>query len=111
MHPARLPELALAGGVAFGVLLVAALARPGGMGMGDVKLAGVMGLYLGAATAPAMLAAFLGGSLAGLVVVARRGAAARKLAVPFGPFLAFGGVLGVVAGPQLVQFYATRFLA
>jgi len=58
LRPGELPELAIAGAVAFLFLLVAALLRPGGMGMGDVKLAGVMGLYLGASVAPAMLVAF-----------------------------------------------------
>ena len=111
VHPDRLPELLGAGALAFALLLMAALARPAGMGMGDVKLAGVIGLYLGASAAPALLAAFFAGSVVALGVLARRGAAARSLGLPFAPFLALGGVLGIVAGPELVDLYTSRFLA
>lgn len=110
LRPAELPELLIAGAGAFAALLVAALAYPGGMGMGDVKLAGVMGLYLGIAVVPAMLVAFLAGSVYGLAKIARHGARARKQAVPFAPFLAIGGMVGLIAGPELVELYATRFL-
>lgn len=103
-------ELAVAGAVAFALFLLAALAYPAGMGMGDVKLAGVMGLYLGVAIAPALLVAFLAGSLIGVALIARHGAAGRKLGVPFGPFLAAGGLVGVLAGPELVDLYVTSFL-
>jgi leader peptidase (prepilin peptidase)/N-methyltransferase len=76
------------------------------MGMGDVKLAAVMGLVLGSAVAPALFVALLTGTLAGLVVMARHGVqAGRKTAIPFGPFLALGGVVGVFAGPALVNVY------
>jgi leader peptidase (prepilin peptidase)/N-methyltransferase len=80
------------------------------MGMGDVKLAGVMGLYLGVAVAPALLVAFLAGSLVGLVGVARLGSAGRKVAIPFAPFLAAGGLVGLLAGNELVELYVERFL-
>ncbi len=106
----QLPELLISGSAAFALLLLAALAYPGGMGMGDVKLAGVMGLYLGSAIAPALLVAFATGSAVGLYAVAREGSAARKKAVPFAPFLALGGFVGIVAGPELVDLYTTRFL-
>jgi leader peptidase (prepilin peptidase)/N-methyltransferase len=111
VRPHQVPTLALAGAVAFLALLLVALAYPAGMGMGDVKLAGVMGLYLGLSVAPAMLAAFLGGTLVGVVKVARDGSGARKSGLPFGPFLALGGVLGVLAGPELVHAYHQHFLA
>ncbi|MFN2617400.1 MAG: A24 family peptidase [Thermoleophilaceae bacterium] len=111
IRPDALPELLVAGAAAFTFLLVAALAYPSGMGMGDVKLAGVIGLYLGAAVAPALLAAFLSGSLVGIALVARRGASARKQGVPFAPFLALGGLLGLIAGPELVDLYASHFLS
>jgi len=110
VRPDALLASLLAAGVAFGALLIAALARPGGMGMGDVKLAGVMGLYLGSAVAPAMLGAFAAGSVLGLVLLARHGARARRVAVPFAPFLAAGGLLGVLAGPELVEMYVDAFL-
>lgn len=105
-----LPEHLASAAGAFTFFLLAALAYPGGMGMGDVKLAGVMGLYLGAAVAPALLAAFTAGALVGLAIMAREGAAARKRGVPFAPFLALGGLVGVLAGPELVQLYEGRFL-
>jgi leader peptidase (prepilin peptidase)/N-methyltransferase len=105
------PERLIAGAAAAGALLIAALAYPGGMGMGDVKLAGVMGLFLGSAVAPAMLVALLAGVLFGALVVARKGArAGRKTAVPFGPFLAFGSLVGIFAGGALVNLYTTNFL-
>lgn len=107
--PASLPERALAGAAAGGALLAAALAHPRGMGMGDVKLAGVMGLFLGRSVAPALLVALLAGSLAGLGVIARHGAAARKRAIPFGPFLALGGLVGLFAGDRLVDWYLGTF--
>jgi leader peptidase (prepilin peptidase)/N-methyltransferase len=104
------PELLAWGAGAFGFLLLAALARPGGMGMGDVKLAGVMGLYLGSSVLPALLIAFLAGSLYGGLMMARHGVAARKMGVPFGPFLAVGGLMALLAGPDLVQAYKDTFL-
>ena len=106
-----LPELLIAGAAAFAFLLVAALVYPAGMGMGDVKLAGVMGLYLGAAVAPALLIGFAAGALVGLAVIAREGARARKKGLPFAPFLALGGLVGLLAGPELVDAYVDGFLS
>src|SRR2546421_1812267 len=105
-----LPELLIAGAAAFTFLLVAALIHPAGMGMGDVKLGGVMGLYLGASVAPALLIAFLSGSLVGVAIMVRHGAKGRKKGVPFAPFLAFGGVVGLLVGAQLVHLYAHHYL-
>ena len=107
---AFLPE-ALAGGAgAFAFLLLAALAYPAGMGMGDVKLAGVIGLYLGLSVIPALLVAFLAGSVVGLALIAREGRDARKKGVPFAPFMALGGLAGLLAGSELISLYADRFL-
>jgi leader peptidase (prepilin peptidase) / N-methyltransferase len=111
LDPTGEPERLIAGAAAGGFLLVAALAYPGGMGMGDVKLAAVMGLFLGRAVAAAMLIALLAGVLVGAVVIARRGAReGRKTAVPFGPFLALGGLVSVFAGQQLVDLYVNHLL-
>jgi leader peptidase (prepilin peptidase) / N-methyltransferase len=107
--PEDVVEHLAAGGIAFAVLLLLALAYPGGLGMGDVRLAGVMGLYLGVSLAPSLLAAFLAGSLCGLLMMARHGTAARKRALPFAPFLALGGLVGLLAGPELVDRYVQRF--
>jgi leader peptidase (prepilin peptidase) / N-methyltransferase len=106
-----LVENLIAGAGAFLFLLVAVIAYPRGMGMGDVKLAGAMGLYLGLSVIPALLVAFLSGSLVGIVIIAREGAAGRKKAVPFGVFLALGGLVGVLAGAELLELYEDEFLS
>jgi prepilin signal peptidase PulO-like enzyme (type II secretory pathway) len=70
-----------------------------------------MGLYLGVSVAPALLAALLSGTLVGAGIIARRGAAeGRKTAVPFGPFLALGALVGLFAGPEVVDWYRDTFL-
>jgi leader peptidase (prepilin peptidase) / N-methyltransferase len=107
--PGSLPERAIAAAAAGGLLLAAALAYPRGMGLGDVKLAAVMGLFLGREVAPALLVALLAGSLVGLAMIARHGTAARKQAIPFGPFLALGGVVGLLAGEELIDWYLGTF--
>jgi leader peptidase (prepilin peptidase) / N-methyltransferase len=106
----ELVENLVSGAGAFAFLLAAVIAYPRGMGMGDVKLAGAMGLYLGASVIPALLVAFLSGSVVGIVILAREGAAARKKAIPFGVFLALGGIVGVLAGPELIDLYESNFL-
>jgi leader peptidase (prepilin peptidase) / N-methyltransferase len=103
-------ELLMGGAGAFTFLLLAALIHPKGMGMGDVKLAGVMGLYLGASIVPAMLIGFLTGSVVGVAMLVRYGPAARKMGVPFGPFLAVGGFVALLAGPALIDLYTHHFL-
>jgi leader peptidase (prepilin peptidase)/N-methyltransferase len=107
--PGSLPERAVAAAAAGGLLFAAALAYPRGMGLGDVKLAATMGLFLGRNVGPAILVALLAGALVGLAMIAREGAAARKRAIPFGPFLALGGVVGLLAGDQLVDWYLGTF--
>jgi leader peptidase (prepilin peptidase)/N-methyltransferase len=107
--PGSLPERAIAAAGAGGLFFVAALAYPRGMGLGDVKLAALMGLFLGRNVAPAIFVALLTGSLVGLGVIARSGKAARKQAIPFGPFLALGGVVGLLVGDQLIDLYLSTF--
>jgi leader peptidase (prepilin peptidase)/N-methyltransferase len=107
--PSSLPERAAAAAGAGGLLFAAALIYPGGMGMGDVKLAAAMGFFLGVAVAPALLVALLVGSLVGIAMIAREGASARKRAIPFGPFLAIGGVTGLLAGQALIDLYLSTF--
>jgi leader peptidase (prepilin peptidase) / N-methyltransferase len=104
------PEQLIAAAAAGGFFLLAALAYPRGMGMGDVKLAGMLGLYLGRAVAPAIFAGLIAGVVVGAAVIARKGAReGRKTAVPFGPFLAFGGLVGLFFGDALVDSYLDRF--
>ena len=110
LEPGQVPEQLIAGAAAGGFFLVAALAYPRGMGMGDVKLAGMLGLYLGRAVAPAIFAALIGGVLVGALIMARKGAReGRRTAVPFGPFLALGALLGFFLGDALVDAYVDRF--
>ncbi len=101
----------LIAGVAAGLFLaIPALITPGKMGMGDGKLTGVMGLYLGAAVGPAILIGLLAGTLVGVIIVARVGmSAGRKTAVPFGPFLAFGGVVAMLLGEPMLDWYLDTF--
>jgi leader peptidase (prepilin peptidase)/N-methyltransferase len=80
------------------------------MGMGDVKLAGVMGLFLGRAVAPALFIALIAGTVVGAAIIARKGAAeGRKTAVPFGPFLALGSVVALFVGDDIVDWYLDSF--
>ncbi len=110
LHPEHLVEHLIAAVAAGGFLLAAALARPGGMGMGDVKLAAVLGLFLGRSTGPAILVALLAGTLIGALIIARKGAQeGRKTAIPFGPFLALGGLAGFFAGDLVVDWYLSNF--
>jgi leader peptidase (prepilin peptidase) / N-methyltransferase len=103
--PGGLPERAIAAAAAGGLFFLVVLAYPRGMGLGDVKLAATMGLFLGRAVAPAILFALLAGSAVGLALIARHGSEARKAAIPFGPFLALGGVIGMLVGNQLLDLY------
>jgi leader peptidase (prepilin peptidase) / N-methyltransferase len=104
-----LDERAIGAAAAGGALMVVSLAYPRGMGMGDAKLAGMMGLYLGRAVAPALLIGFLIGALVGVALIARHGSEARKQAVPFGPFLALGGVISLWFGDDMVDWYLDTF--
>jgi leader peptidase (prepilin peptidase)/N-methyltransferase len=107
--PSSIPERLEAAVAAGGVLFLIALAYPRGLGMGDAKLVAVMGLFLGSAVAPAVLVGFATGAVVGVVLIARQGAAARKKAVPFGPFLALGGLVGLWWGDAIVHWYVTTF--
>lgn len=104
-----LPERLIAAAAGGGFLLIVALAYPRGMGMGDVKLAAMMGLYLGSAVAPALLIGFAAGSVLGVGLILKHGSEGRRLAVPFGPFLALGGILGLLVGPDIVDWYTDSF--
>lgn len=107
--PGALPERLAAAAGAGGLFFLAALAYPRGMGLGDVKLAATMGLFLGRDVMPAIFVALLAGSAIGLAMIARQGADARKQAIPFGPFLALGGVVGLLAGSELIDWYLGAF--
>jgi leader peptidase (prepilin peptidase)/N-methyltransferase len=103
--PSGVPERLIAAAAAGGLLFLVAFAYPKGMGLGDVKLVATMGLFLGRAVAPAFLFALVAGSVVGLALIARGGAEARKMTIPFGPFLALGGLVGMLAGEALLDAY------
>jgi leader peptidase (prepilin peptidase)/N-methyltransferase len=99
------PEWAVAAAGACSFLLVAALVYPAGMGMGDVKLALLMGAALGWTVSVALIVAMLGAFVPSAVLLVRHGARARKLAFPFAPFLALGSVVALFAGARLLHWY------
>ena len=107
IDPSVLAENLIAGTAAGLGMLIVVLVYPAGMGMGDVKLSAVMGLYLGKSVAPALFIGFAAGAIVGMGIVAVRGAAARKQGVPFGPFLAFGGIVGLLFGPEIIDWYTS----
>jgi leader peptidase (prepilin peptidase)/N-methyltransferase len=110
LDPGFVPEQLIAGVAGGGFFFLAALAYPRGMGIGDVKLAAVLGLYLGRAVASAILIALVAGLVVGIAIMAIKGVkAGRKTKVPFGPFLALGGVIALFAGNALVDAYLATF--
>jgi leader peptidase (prepilin peptidase) / N-methyltransferase len=98
----------LGGVVAFAFYFLLLFAYPAGMGFGDVKLAGVLGLYLGwlgwGILAAGLFLGFLLGGVFGIVLIAAK-RAGRKSKVPFGPFMLGGALLAVLVGRQLVDAY------
>jgi leader peptidase (prepilin peptidase)/N-methyltransferase len=100
------PRRLMWAGIAGGFLLLAALINPAGMGMGDVKLLFVMGLFLGRPVFVGLFLALLGPLFAGIILARRHGVkAARKSALPFGPYLALGGLIAALAGDPIIHAY------
>jgi leader peptidase (prepilin peptidase) / N-methyltransferase len=98
-------EWIVAGAGAFTFLLVAALIYPAGMGMGDVKLAALMGVALGKTVPVALMAGMLAAMAPSFVLFARHGSKARKMGIPFGPFLALGSVVALFWGHAILDAY------
>jgi leader peptidase (prepilin peptidase) / N-methyltransferase len=91
---------------ASGFLFAAALAYPRGMGMGDVKLALLLGAVLGTSAAVALMLGMVAALVPAAILAARAGAArARKTAIPFAPFLGFGAVVALLAGDAILDWY------
>jgi leader peptidase (prepilin peptidase)/N-methyltransferase len=86
-------------------LLVAALIYPAGLGMGDVKLALLLGAMLGRSVSLALMIGFLAALVPSLVLFARHGSRARKMAIPLVPFLAFGALVALFAGDAILDWY------
>jgi leader peptidase (prepilin peptidase)/N-methyltransferase len=91
--------VAVAGG-----LFALALVYPGGMGMGDVKMGGMLGAFLGPYAALAVFFGALCGAITGGVLIAA-GKVRRRHALPFGVFMALGGIVALFAGPELWGLY------
>ena len=102
-HPS--PEWALGAVGGAGFFFLAALAYPGGMGMGDVKLALLIGALLGKTTPVAIMLGLFLALVPSLVLIARHGTRARRLAIPFAPFLAAGAVIALFAGEPILRAY------
>jgi len=98
-------EWILAAIAAGAVLLVIALIYPAGLGLGDVKLAAFLGAGLGAAVVVGIFLGFLAAFVPAVVLLVRHGRAARKAAIPLGPFLALGAVVALFAGDDVLDWY------
>ena len=94
----------MAGLAVAGFLFALAIIYPGGMGMGDVKMGGMLGLFLGPYAAMAVFIGALSGAIAYAALVAA-GRLERGSAPPFGTFMAFGGLVALFVGPQLLNLY------
>ena len=103
------PEWALGALGAAGFLFAAALAYPAGMGMGDVKLALLLGAMLGRTVSVGLMVGMVAALVPSVLLLARHGSAARKMGIPFAPFLAFGALVALFAGQQLLDAYLGHF--
>jgi leader peptidase (prepilin peptidase) / N-methyltransferase len=109
LQPERTVEWVAASLGASAFLFLALLAYPRGMGMGDVKLALLLGAGLGASVAVGMMIGMLSALVYSTVLFVRHGMAARKMAIPFGPFLAFGAIVALFAGEAILDAYLSGF--
>jgi leader peptidase (prepilin peptidase)/N-methyltransferase len=107
LHPSLEWLLAALGASTF--LLVAALVYPAGMGMGDVKLALLLGAMLGRTVPVGLMVGMVSALAPSVVLFARHGSKARKMGIPFAPFLAFGAVVALFAGDALLELYLGTF--
>jgi leader peptidase (prepilin peptidase)/N-methyltransferase len=89
-------ESVVVGLAVFVVALCLAYFARGGLGMGDVKLAGALGLVLGKVVFLALVVGTLGGAAAAIAILIRRGAAGRRTTIAYGPYLALGAVLAIL---------------
>ena len=107
--PSRAVELVLAALLAVVVLTIAAIASPGGLGMGDVKLAGMLGAFLGRYVVVGIASGLCLAFLPSLALLARHGLrGGRSMTLALGPFLALGGLVALVAGPDVLHWYLNR---
>jgi len=97
-NPGGFLEHLEAGLALFGFLFLFAAVFPAGLGMGDAKVGLLIGLALGSRTLAAMLATSGVAFVAAIWIIARQGLSARKQSIPFGPYLALGGILAFFLG-------------
>ncbi len=109
LHPDQTHEWVLGALGASLFLFAALLAYPKGMGMGDVKLALLLGAMLGKLVGVGLMLGMLAAMVLAVVLMARHGAAARKMAIPFGPFLAFGAIVALFWGQEILDQYLSLF--
>ena len=107
LHPS--PEWLLGAFGASFFLFLAALAYPKGMGMGDVKLALLLGAMLGRTVPVALMIGMIAALVPAVVLFARHGSAARKMGIPFAPFLALGGIVALFFGDEMLDAYLNAF--
>lgn len=105
VDPSRLKEHVLAGVIACAVFLLMAIVYPAGMGLGDVKLALMLGAFLGTAVAPGLFTGFVLSAVPSMVILLKYGRKGGKVGIPFGPFMAAGGYVGLLWGDQLIHWY------
>ncbi|HEY4620482.1 MAG TPA: prepilin peptidase [Gaiellaceae bacterium] len=103
------PEWVLAAAGAAGFFLAAALIYPAGLGMGDVKLALLLGAMLGQSVMVAIMLGFVAALVPSVVLFARHGTKARKMALPLVPFLALGSIVALYWGSPLLGGYTSLF--
>jgi leader peptidase (prepilin peptidase) / N-methyltransferase len=105
LAPGRWLEL-LVGALAAGlIMLVASIASRGGLGMGDVKLALMLGAFLGRGVAVALIGGLLAAALPSIVLLLVHGRGGRKMTLALGPYLALGGVVALLFGPDVLHWY------
>ncbi len=92
-----------------GFFFVVAFIYPAGMGMGDVKLALLLGAALGWYVGVGLMLGMLAAMVLGVALMLRHGLAARKMAIPFGPFLAFGAIAALFWGEPILDAYLRLF--
>ena len=105
LHPDQWLEWVLAPLGAAAFLFAALLAYPKGMGMGDVKLCLLLGAMLGKLVVVGLMIGMVAAIIPAVVLLVRHGSAARKMAIPFGPFLAFGAIVALFFGQRLLDGY------
>ena len=103
------PQHLLGGLAVVALMLGLSLLRPAFFGMGDVKLALLLGAMLGRLSAVALIVGMVAAVVPALVLFARHGKAARKMGIPFGPFLALGGLVALFAGHEILHAYLALY--